>query len=121
MRTFGRPILSVIAGVITHGPWQVVTTDANGFDDPVWLTTLAQVLQLNLNESPFYANWGIPGYPAVVQQVFPDYYIAQTQQRFAGRFASLIVAKINTSQPTYQINVTTHQGVKLNASIPIPQ
>jgi hypothetical protein len=117
VRTYGRPVNR--DG--TRGPWTEVTTDPNGFDDMVWLTTLAQVLQLNLNESPFFANWGIPGYPAVVQQVFPDYYIAQTQQRFAGRFASLIVAKINTTEPTYQINIVTHQGVRLNVSIPVPQ
>lgn len=86
----------------------------------VYLTTLCQVLLLNLNESPFFADYGIPGRPSVVTQVFPDFYIVRTQQRFAQYFASLIVSKVDLPDPTYRINVTTHQGVKLNASVPIP-
>lgn len=97
----------------------MVTTDAQGQDDSVWLTTLIQVLKLNLGESPFYANYGIPAKPSVVQQVFPDFYVARVQQQFAQYFASLIVAKQpSTLNPTYLVNVTTHQGVKITASIP---
>lgn len=104
----------------TYGPWTEVTTDQNGQDDLVWFTTLCQVLLLNLNESPFFANYGIPAHPSVITQVYPDYYVAFTQQQFSGYFASLIVAKQNTLTPTYNVNVTTHAGVKLNANIPIP-
>jgi hypothetical protein len=43
-----------------------VTTDANGYNDAVYLTTLSQVLKLNLGESPFYANYGIPQYQSVL-------------------------------------------------------
>lgn len=87
----------------------------------VWLTTLVQTLLLNLGESPFYAQYGIPAQQSVMQQVFPDYYVALTQQAFAPYFASLLITKVSgTSAPTYQVNVTTHQGVKLNPSIPIP-
>lgn len=86
----------------------------------VYVTTLAQVLLLNLGESPFYADRGIPAVQSIITQVFPDYYVAYTQQKFAPYFASLIVSKQPLPDPTYNINVTTHQGVKINASIPVP-
>jgi hypothetical protein len=99
----------------------VVSTDANGNDDMVWLTTLVQTLKLNLGESPFYSQYGIPSQQSVMQQVFPDYYVALTQQAFSPYFASLVISKQSgATVPSYQISVTTHQGVKLNPSIPIP-
>lgn len=116
MRTYGR-VFDVLTGAPT---WVEVTTDANGLDDMVWLTTLIQTLKLNLGESPFFANFGIPAHASVMQQVQPDYYIAYTQRQYASRFASLVVAKVNTPEPTYRISVTTHQGVQLNASVPVP-
>lgn len=116
MRTYGRTT-DPLTGKKT---WVEVATDVNGFDDLVWVTTLAQALQLNLGESPFYANYGIPAKESVVTQVFPDFYMARTQQQFAPRFAALLIARQNLPIPTYQVNVTTHQGVKLNAQIPIP-
>lgn len=112
MRTYGR--VYDAQGVPT---WVVVETDAGGFDDYVWITTLIQCLKLNLGESPFYANHGIPAKPAVVQQVFPDYYVAQTQQQFAPHFASLIVAKQPSPTPTYKVNITTQQGVRVAVSV----
>ena len=115
MRTYGRVYAE--DGSYT---WVEVSTDANGFDDMVMLTTLVQVLKLNLGESPFYANFGIPAKPSIVQQVFPDFYVAMTQQQFSNAFASLIIARENDPTPTYRINMTTHQGVKLNAEVPIP-
>lgn len=102
------------------GQWTEVTTDQNGQNDLVYFTTLCQVLLLNLNESPFYANYGIPAHESVITQVFPDYYMAYTQQQFSQYFASLIVSKLPVATPTYNVNVTTHAGVKLNANIPIP-
>lgn len=119
MRTYGRvPVDPNVPG--GSQKWVVVTTDANGYDDAVWLTTLAQALKLNLGESPFYADYGIPAKPSVVQQVFPDFYVARTQQRFAPRFASLIVSAKRTADgtPTYLINVTTNQGVKVIGEVP---
>jgi hypothetical protein len=113
MRTYGR-----VYDADGKPTWVQVTTDANGFDDWVWLTTLIQNFKLNLGESPFYANRGIPAKPAVVQQVFPDYYVALTQQFFSPRFASLVIAKQQSATPTYRVNVTTHQGVKAEADIP---
>ncbi len=117
LRTWGRPRNQ--DGSI--GPWTMVTTDpTTGLNDLVWVTTLCQTLLLNLNESPFYADRGIPAHPSVVTQIFPDYYVAYTQQIFSQYFASLIISKVNVPAPTYNVNVTTHAGQKLNASVPIP-
>lgn len=115
-RTWGRPTNR--DG--TRGPWTQVTTDINGFNDEVYITTLAQNCLLNLGESPFFADYGIPARPSVVQQVFPDYYVTLMQKRFSGFFASLIIAKVSAPFPSYLINVTTMQGFKINASIPVP-
>ena len=102
--------------------WVVVQTDAAGFNDWVFITNLCQVLLLNLNESPFYANWGIPAEQAVISQVQPDYYVAQTQQFFSQYFASLIIAKQPAAaNPTYNIAITTHQGVQASVTVQVPQ
>lgn len=116
MRTYGR-IYDILTGLPT---WVEVSTDAAGFDDAVWLTTLVQALKLNLGESPFFANYGIPAKPAVVQQVFPDFYVALTQQQFATHFANLTIAKTSDPTPTYNVSVVNHQGFKMNATIPVP-
>lgn len=100
--------------------WQLVETDANGFNDLVYITTLAQVLKLNLGESPFFANYGLPAHQTVVTQVYPDYYLNQTQQQFAPFFASLTITRVAPTpnfpaapSPTYQINAVTHNGAVL--------
>jgi hypothetical protein len=103
--------------------WVEVSTDANGNNDLVWLVTLCQVLQGSPGESPFYAGYGIPAYQSVLQRVYPDYYVALTQQQFSQYFASLVIARPTTkppANPVYEVNVTTHQGVKLQANVPIP-
>ncbi|MDE3023861.1 MAG: hypothetical protein KGI54_18750 [Pseudomonadota bacterium] len=99
--------------------WQEVTTDANGFNDAVYLTALIQALKLNLGESPFYANYGIPAYQTVMTQVFPDYYMMQTQSQYAGYFSSLTVARVQGGfDPQYNIKATTHYGSIIEATIP---
>ena len=116
MRTYGRT-RDVLTGAKT---WWVVTTDQNGFNDSVYLTTLAQVCKLNLGESPFFANYGIPAHPSVVTQVYPDFFMVRTQQQFAPYFASLILTPTPILQgapdddgrpvPSYSINVLTNYG-----------
>src|ERR1700690_1169588 len=101
MRTWGRPTFQDGS----RGPWTQVTTDADGSNDLVWVTTLAQVLLLNLGESPFYANFGIPAHQSVMSRIFPDYYVAYTQRQFSKYFASLIISKQPLPDPTYIINV----------------
>lgn len=98
--------------------WVVVQTAPNGDNSMVMLVVLCQVLLLNLNESPFWANYGIPARQAVQQQVSPDYYLARVQQQFAQYFASLIIVRQPGPVPAYGINVITLQGSVLNFSLP---
>ncbi len=115
MRTYGR----------VNGKWVEVDTTPTGFDDYVYLTTLAQVLKLNLGESPFYANFGIPAKASIIQQIAPDFYVMRTQQQFAGFFASLTIARSPAppgyprDTPTYQVAVTTNEGFRLSSTVPI--
>jgi hypothetical protein len=120
MRTYGRIALGKAEDGTTIRQWVKVETDANGFNDMVNLTTLAQALLLNINESPFFADWGIPARDSVMQQIHPNFYVGLMQQRFSKMFASIVVAHRNDPIPTYDINVVTHQGVRLNASIQVP-
>ena len=114
MRTYGR--VGQVGG--QGGTWTEVTTDANGFNDAVYLTTLAQVLKLNLGESPFYANFGIPAHQSVVTQVFPDFYATQTQTQFAPYFASLVINRVQGSfPPVYDVTALCHSGALIQAVI----
>lgn len=98
--------------------WVVVQTDPNGFNDQVYLTTLCQVLLLNLNESPVYSSFGIPAQQTIVSQVQPDFYLSRTQQQFSGFFAALILSKLGSDPPAYRIAITTQQGVKRLMTVP---
>lgn len=103
-----------------NATWVEVVTDTNGYNDAVWITTLIQTLKLNLGESPFYANRGIPAQQSVITQIFPDFYVNQTQQQFAQYFASLIIAKEPANPtPTYNVNIITHSGAKIGLQIAI--
>lgn len=90
--------------------WVQINTDANGYNDACYLTALCQCILLVLNESPFWGNFGIPAQISVIQQVFPDFYIAFIQQYFSQFFAALIISKINSPTPTYQLAVTSNSG-----------
>ncbi len=121
MRTYGR-----IANEDGSKTWVEVTTDSAGFNDSVWLTTLAQCLKLNLGESPFFSNYGIPQYQTIMTQVFPDYYAMQIQTQFAPYFASLTINRVqNTSPPVYNVTAVCHNGAILtpyvDSSIVAPQ
>jgi hypothetical protein len=118
MRTYGKLPLNAND---PSGPyrWVEITTDAAGFNDGIYLTTLVQTLKLNLNESPFYANWGIPAKQSVLQQIAPDFFVGLTQQNFAPYFAALIIAKANDPTPTYNISAITHQGATLIQQVPV--
>lgn len=103
----------------TNSRWVEVTTDENGYNDAVWLTTLAQCLKLGLNESPIFGNYGIPAQQSVVTQVLPDYYVTLTQQLFASYFLALIVTKLTATQPSYTVNVTANPGALLINPVPV--
>lgn len=117
MRTYGRIVPDPVNAPDVK-QWVLVETTPEAGDDYVWLTTLIQNLKLNLGESPFYAQNGIPAKPSVVQQLFPDFYVTLTQQKFAPRFAALLVAKVPEDFPHYRINVTLNNGVPLEAKVP---
>lgn len=116
MRTYGRQTQP--DGSLK---WVMVTTAANGDNSLIWLITLCQVLKLFLNESPFWANYGIPAQQSVMTQVFPDFYVSRTQQQFAQYFASLIVYRQALPTPNYVINITTNSGEKLGLNMDVPQ
>lgn len=122
MRTYGRT-QNVLTGKKT---WVTVTTDANGFNDMVMLTTLAQCLKLNLGESPFWADWGIPAYTSIITQIHPDLYMALMQQRFSPYFMTLMLQKMldvtdeaGRPAPYYAITVITNYGSTLETVAPI--
>ena len=114
MRTYGR-----INQVDNRGgTWVEVDTDANGYSENVYLTTLVQVLKLNLGESPFWGDYGIPAYQSVMTQVPPDFYVARTQQQFAPFFASLSITRVvGATQPTYNVRAVCFGGAILTTTV----
>jgi len=98
--------------------WQQVSTAANGDNSAVYATTLIQCLKLQLGESPFYGNYGIPAQRSVVTQIFPTYYVFQTQAQFAPYFSSLLVTQDGTFPPVYTIQAVTFNGAIINVPVP---
>jgi len=96
-----------------------VETDANGYNDAVYLTTTCQCLKLNLGESPYYGNYGIPAQQSVMTQVAPDYYAGQTQTQFAPYFASLTIQRrLALPSPVYDVRALCHSGAILETTVP---
>jgi hypothetical protein len=115
MRVYGRT-----TDELGNKTWVVVQTDAAGNNEYVYVTALVQVLKLNLGESPFYANYGIPAKNSVIQQIAPDFYVAFTQMQYAKYFASLIITKAAATfppRPTYNISVLMTTGTKFQVAI----
>ncbi len=115
MRVYGRT-----TDELGNKQWFVVTTDADGNNEYVYATALVQVLKLNLGESPFYGNYGIPAKQSIIQQIAPDFYIAFTQQQYSKYFASLIIYKLPTTfppVPTYNANVLMTNGTRFQVFI----
>lgn len=114
MRIYGRRVVGKdVSGRQIFGPWEMIETDAGGFNDALNITWLAQALKLNLNESPFHGDWGIPAKTSIQQQVAPDLFMALAQQRFAPYFAALTLAKEPSVNPTYAISIITQNGSKI--------
>jgi hypothetical protein len=123
MRTYGRIVPDPLFPATKK--WVEVDTDANGYDDMVWLTTLIQVIKLNLNESPFYSNYGIPAHSSIISQLAPDYYMNYIQQAFAGYFMFLSITSVPNAldpdgvpSPGYNVTVITQYGAFLSTVVP---
>jgi hypothetical protein len=122
MRVYGRIVPDPLYPYTKK--WVEITTDSNNYNDMVYLTNLIQVIRLNLGESPFYANWGIPAHPSIVSQIAPDYYMTLTQQRFAQHFLSLSIIREEgfdddgRPAPLYRVNVITTYGAQLSIVVP---
>jgi hypothetical protein len=100
-----------------EGVWVAVTTDPSGDNSQVYLTNLCQVLLLNRNESPMFADYGIPDQPTIAQQLFPDIYVWQTQQQFAPYFAALLISREAGPPPSYTVQATTKAGAVLTGKV----
>jgi len=99
--------------------WVEVSTDANGLNDAVYLTAFIQCLKLNLGESPFYGNFGVPMIPSLVTQIYPDFYVQKTVTQYVAFFISLKVIRfINVLEPSYKITVLTHSGAIMETVVP---
>ena len=114
MRTWGR-----VYDELGNATWVQVNPDPNGYLDSIMLTTLVQCLKLNLGESPFYSNLGIPAQQTVMTQIYPDYYVNNIQQWFAPNFASLLVARQPTFEPTYLVTAVTQQGSTITVPVAV--
>lgn len=97
--------------------WNAYETSDSGSDDMPNFIWLQNVLLLQLNESPFYSDWGVPVHKTLATQIFPDYYMSLTQQRFAQYFASCIITRVATDQPEYQVSIVTKTGIKVDQTL----
>lgn len=121
MRVYGR-ILTDPTDQDSATKWVVVETDSDGNDTYCYITALIQCLKLNLNESPFYADKGIPAQQTIMTQIFPDYYVANIQNYYSQFFASLLINRVpqteqDPSAVTYNVNITTKQGTKYQTTV----
>jgi hypothetical protein len=124
LRTYGRIVPDPLYPDTKQ--WVEVTTDDNGFDDMVWLTTLIQTIKLNLGESPFWSDYGIPAHRSVVTQIAPDFYMQKTQQNYAQYFMSLMIQRVpdqaderGVPSPTYYVSAITQYGAKVTDTVNI--
>ncbi len=100
--------------------WVEVSTDSSGNNEAVYVTWLAQVIKLNLAESPFWANWGIPQYQTIMTQIAPDFYVQQTQSFFSGKFSALSITRVpGLFNPTYNVNVVLQTGMPMTVQVPV--
>lgn len=87
--------------------WQPVDNDQGNI---AWLQNS---LLLQLGESPFWADWGIPVQQTLVSRVWPDYYLNMTQQRFRDVFPTLQITRRdggNGADPVYDISIILNDG-----------
>jgi hypothetical protein len=110
MQTFGRD---------SNGQWFEVTTDAAGFNDDVYLTTLAQVLQSDINESWLFPELGIPARQSVIGRTHPDYFVDRVRAYFSRFFANISITLTTDTDgnPLYYVGVLKNDGSDYKATI----
>ncbi|QCE32947.1 hypothetical protein FAI41_04685 [Acetobacteraceae bacterium] len=68
------------------------------------LTWLQQAVLLQLGESPFWVDWGLPVIGALTQGIYPDLYIQKTKERFQPYFLNININRTVPDTPEDQIN-----------------
>ncbi len=100
--------------------WVKVSADDQGFSDYVYITAFLQCVKLNLAESPFWANFGLPAHASIAQQLPPDFNMNFIAQFFRQFFASVIVTR---APPSY-VKDTPFQNTGPYSKVlpgPVPQ
>lgn len=124
MRVWGRIYPNNSNTADTYS-WAEVSTNPQGSNDMVYATAFCQVLQLQTNESPFYADYGIPVKNSLSNQVFPDYNVYLMQKRYSPFFGSLLVQpkaavnQNNSPTPVYDVQITTVGGNNITKQVAI--
>jgi len=120
-----RPIQPYVWGRVYDAngnpTWVQVSTDSAGFSDYLYITALIQCCKLNLAESPFWTQFGLPAHQSVVQQLPPDYNIQFIAQYFMSFFASLIVTRAPPSFVKDLPNQNTGPYSKVVTGFPLPR
>jgi hypothetical protein len=97
---------------IVNGKFVKVTEEST-----VWATTFIHTLKLNLGESPFFANYGLPSQESVMTQIAPDFFIEHTRQQYSDKFAILKMTTKAAINPTYDAFIMTKQGKTITERI----
>jgi hypothetical protein len=107
LRTYGRST-NQDTGITS---WVTVTSTPEGSDELVWFTDLLQALQLDLGESPFFGNVGIPVQETIASGIYPDFYVNALQNYYSPNFAVLYITRDSTQfDPTYDVYVQFSNG-----------
>lgn len=70
-------------------------------------------------ESPFFAENGIPANGSVIQQILPTFYVNRLQQQFSQYFSSLQLALTESDPPAYTISAITNSGSKIITQVSV--
>lgn len=104
-----------------YGSDWVVVKSVNEDDEAVWFTDFLQALQLNLGDSPFFANIGISHESVFQRNIPPDVDLLNLINYYSQFFESITADK-DTSQydPVYIIRVKFFSGGIETIKIPVP-
>ncbi|KMQ89824.1 hypothetical protein RF55_10509 [Lasius niger] len=75
-------------------------------DNTAILTWLQQAVLLQLGESPFWVDWGLPVIGFLSQGIYPDLYMQKTKERFQPYFLNVNINRNIPDNPEDQIAYT---------------